>query len=285
MAAEQGSSRSRVTRIQRRHFRNSSSPVAHEVSGLCSSDEKRSTNKRLPTPPLTPRPPATATPVPSTIRRASNPIRKQSPSPRSSHVHVSNDSESGNYSSVASTRVPSLTEEDVDHATIMEASASHSVTSGSNERRALDPVQLYRQGVMPYELRELLQSRGANLEGELQLISSRPAPLPPIASPGPTTAVDSTRLRGHAQYPPRQNRHFILAKAQGLSSAPSTVRVLRYSSKQPQDSREDSGSGLLEAECDKDDRVVSEVGAVEGTLLVKETVGRKDSALQELHQR
>ena len=331
------SSRSRISRIQRRHFRNSSSPVSQDVRTLSQSESEvgyylpsKTGTKRLPTPPLTPRPPPTsaASPAPSMIRRASNPLRKQSPSPRSSRGQVSS---SGSTTSVtSSTSVATLTDESA------RSYDSLPMTSVSNEGRTLDPVQVHRQGVVPQELRELLQSReSGDLGGQVQqLLISKPAPLPPIVSDDddndqtaptqsevfhfdPTTmtidtnnftvvhpsdpAVSSSRFKGHhhphghAHHPAgirQHHRHFILAKAQGLSSAPSTVRLLRYSppTQQKQDlmAREEvggaGGSGLL---------VESKEGAIEdggrgtaeGTLLVKETIDRKDSALQELHQR
>ena len=331
MPATSTSSRSRISRIQRRHFRNSSSPVAQDVSHLCDSDDlnclpnKTSTTKRLPTPPLTPRPPPTTSPAPSMIRRASNPLRKQSPSPRSSKGQVS----SGSISSVASqASVTSLTDENSPSSAV-----SFSTTSVGNERKVLDPVQVYRQGVMPHELRELLQSResGGDLGEQLQqLLISKPAPLPPIVSdddnPDETTPIQSevfqydpvtmmqidpnnfsgiihqsdpsSRFKGHHHpYPAhhhtphphpsgtQQHRHFILAKAQGLSSAPSTVRLLRYSPQQQELREEAAGSSLLVES--KDNNIIEdgERGAAEGTLLIKETIDRKDSALQELHQR
>ena len=349
------SSRSRISRIQRRHFRNSSSPVSQDVRNLSHHSEsedsyyyhspsKIGTFKRLPTPPLTPRPPPTsaASPAPSMIRRASNPIRKQSPSPRSSRDQISS---RGSTSSVSScTSVASLTDESV-HSSC----DSLSTTSVSNEAgKTLDPVQVHRQGVVPQELRELLQqSRESGNLGEQQLqqlLMTKPAPLPPIVSDedmddsdqttptqsevfhlDPTTMTvpdpnnfttvhpsDPSRFKGHHHHHPhahhhhhpaavgirQHHRHFILAKAQGLSSAPSTVRLLRYSPPTVQQ-RQDlmmtstrgeevggaSGSGLLvesEVEGVVED---SERGTAEGTLLVKETIDRKDSALQELHQR
>ena len=325
------SSRSRVSRIQRRHFRNSSSPTSQDVRNLSQSESEdgyhspsKSATKRLPTPPLTPRPPPTAaaSTAPSMIRRASNPIRKQSPSPRSSRGQVN----SGSMSTVTSrTSVATLTDESA------QSSTSLSTTSVSNEGKVLDPVQVYRQGVVPQELRELLQSRESGDLGEQlqQLLISKPAPLPPIISDDdsdqttPTqseifhydpaiTTIDpnnftvfhpsdpsSSRFKGHhhphAHHPVgirQHHRHFILAKAQGLSSAPSTVRLLRYSPpmQQKQDlmMREEVGgageSGLL---VESKEGVIEdgERGTAEGTLLVKETIDRKDSALQELHQR
>ena len=186
-------------------------------------------------------------------------------------------------------------QEDEDISGVQSSSGLLSANGVSNEKRMLDPVHVYRQGVMPHELRELLQSRG---EGELQLIS-KPAPLPPITGTGDKTAptqseiyhhdptvVDSTYgIGGHTELSTRlrgphpQHRHFILAKAQGLSSAPSTVRVLHYSPQQ-QGLREEGETGL-----ESEDVEIEEQGTLEGALLVRETVGRKDSALQELHQR
>lgn len=338
-----GSSRSRVSRIQRRHFRNSSSPVSQDVRNLSQSESedgyfspsKTGTKRLLPaTPPLTPRPPPTsaASLAPSMIRRASNPVRKQSPSPRSSRGQVS--SSSGSMSSVTSshTSIATLTDENADS-----DAASLSTTSVSNnEAKVLDPVQPHRQGVVPQELRELLKSHeNGNLGG--QLLISKPPPLPPIVSTddnsdqttptqsevfhshyfNPTTrTVDpnnlttvhpsdpssSLRVKGHHHHHPhayhpagirQHHRHFILAKAQGLSSAPSTVRLLRYSppTQQKQDlmMREEvggaGGSGLLMESTEGVVNEDEERGTAEGILLVKETIDRKDSALQELHQR
>ena len=264
--------RSRISRIQRRHFRNSSSPAAQEVGSLYDSEgqnmpNKTGTHQRLPTPPLTPRPPSTTSQAPPTmIRRASKTVRKQSPSPRSSKGHI----EVGGGSSKIVSHVPSLTEIDTsnDGGGGVESCSAASI---SNEKKILDPVQTHRQGVMPDELRELLQSRGSE-SGGMQIISSKPAPLPPIA--GEDTA---SRLKGHP--PPHQHRHFILAKAQGLSSAPSTVRVLRYPPPSRQGEEGVATRGLLEPGEIKDDNRVT----MEGTLLVKETTDRNDSTLQELH--
>ena len=333
MSATGTNSRSRISRIQRRHFRNSSSPVSQDVRNLSQSESEdsyyslsKTGTKRLPTPPLTPRPPPTAaaSPAPSMIRRASNPIRKQSPSPRSSRGQVN----SGSMSTVTSrTSVATLTDESA------QSCASLSTTSVSNEGKVLDPVQVYRQGVMPQELRELLQSRESGDLGEQlqQLLISKPAPLPPIISDNdsdqttpmqseifhydpatmtvdpnnftvvhPSDPSSSSRFKDHHCHPHahhpagirQHHRHFILAKAQGLSSAPSTVRLLRYSppTQQKQDlmMREDvrgaDGSGLL---VESKEGVIEdgERGTAEGTLLIKETINHKDSALQELHQR
>jgi hypothetical protein len=226
------------------------------------------------------------------------------------------------------TSVATLTDENA-HS---EIDASLSTTSiGNIEGKVLDPVLPHRQGVVPQELRELLQSResGGDLDEKLQqLLISKPPPLPPIVSDDetqsevlhhfdptaamtidrpnnlttvhPSDPVSSSRVKGHhphAYHPAgirQHHRHFILAKAQGLSSAPSTVRLLRYSppTQQGQDliMREEvggaGGSGLLVQE--SEEGVVDEIeerGTAEGTLLVKETIDRKDSALQELHQR
>ncbi len=344
-------SRSRVSRIQRRHFRNSSSPASQDVRNLSQSESKdgysvspsKTGTKGLPTPPLTPRPPPTsaASPAPPMIRRASNPMRKQqSPSPRSSRDQIGS---SGSTTSMTTscTSVATLTDGNA-HS---ETDTSLSTTSvGNIEGKVLDPVLPHRQGVVPQELRELLQSRenGGDLGEQLQqLLISKPPPLPPIVSDDdndqttptqsgvfhhldptaamtidrpnnlttvhPSDPVSSSRVKGHHQhhhhphaYHPagirQHHRHFILAKAQGLSSAPSTVRLLRYSppAQQGQDliMREvqevggSGGSGLLVQE--SEEGIVDEVkerGTVEGTLLVKETIDRKDSALQELHQR
>lgn len=305
------SARSRISRIQRRHFRNTSTPVAHEVGSLRGdpsdynndvddedddvvrrSHHTRSNTgntQRLPTPPMTPRPPPPmASPATSTtIRRASKTVRKQSPSPQS----MRNQTSGGERLSSVKVSPSCIAEV----ATDCDCEESCSATSMNGEKKVLDPVQIHRQGVMPDELRELLQSRGAEggVHIQQQMIPPRPAPLPPIANSGEGTTTahelssSSSRLRGHPHIPSRQHRHFILAKAQGLSSAPSTVRVLHYSPpKQQQDHNiEEVGvaSGLLEpGEIKDNERGV----AMEGTLLVKETmIDRNDSALQELHHR
>lgn len=341
IATGAGSSRSRVSRIQRRHFRNSSSPVSQDVRNLSQSESEdgyfspsKAGTRMLPaTPPLTPRPPPTsaASPAPSMIRRASNPMRKQSPSPRSSRGQIS--SISGSTSSMTSSRtsIATLTDD-------LDAISLSATSVGNNEvAKVLDPVQPHRQGTVPQELRELLKSRENGNLGE-QLLISKPPPLPPIVSTDddnsdqttptqsevfhghysdpatmtvdpnnlttvhPSDPLSSSRVKGHHHYHPggirQHHRHFILAKAQGLSSAPSTVRLLRYSP--PAQQKQDlmmrevqelevggaGGSGLL---MESTERGVidegEERGTAEGTLLVKETIDRKDSGLQELHQR
>ena len=338
MSPSIATSRSRVSRIQRRHFRNSSSPVSQDVRNLSQSESEdgyfspsKTGTRMLPaTPSLTPRPPPTsaASPAPSMIRRASNPMRKQSPSLRSSRGQIS-----GSTSSVTSscTSIATLTDDS-------DATSLSTTSVGNNEvAKVLDPVQPHRQGTVPQELRELLKSRENGDLGE-QLLISKPPPLPPIVSTDdnnsdqttstqsevfhghyfdpatmtvdpnnlttvqPSDPLSSSRVKGHHHYHPggicQHHRHFILAKAQGLSSAPSTVRLLRYSP--PAQQKQDlmmrevqelevggaGGSGLL---MESTERGVidegEERGTAEGTLLVKETIDRKDSGLQELHQR
>ena len=324
---------SRISRIQRRHFRNSSSPVAQDVRNFSEfSDDnlfskQRTSGRRLPTPPLTPRPPPTAAyRASSMIRRASNPIRKQSPSPWSSRGQLSSDSSS---SVTPCASISSLTDESA------QSSDSVSTTSVSNGGRVLDPVQVFRQGVLPQELSELLKSHesGGDLrEQPQQLVISKPDPLPPIPSDDdisdqttptqselfhddPDPATSTVDFDGYATTHPfepsppwfkghphhthhhhpvaigsrQQHRHFILTKAQGLRSAPSKVRLLRYTPQKQQQQEEGgaSGSGLLLEAKDSvidDDDDEEKRGTAEGTLLVRETISSNDSALQQLHQ-
>ena len=225
------SSRTTTPRICRVVRRTTSSPAPQDVSSLSNLELKSKCS-----PPFSPKPPSTPpTTIPPHItppRRASNPGRRRTFPP----------------------------EKDPPQEFV------------STNR---DPIQRYRCAPPPPDICDILQSQ----EREVQIIT-RPSPpiLPPIRSDTsimtqktyddsithdavvPSHSVECTSSH------PQRHRHLILAKSQGLSSAPSTLRVLRYQTQ-----------GI------EGGRVVKEEEA-EGTLLVRETVNRKDQAWQQLHQ-
>lgn len=255
----------RSSQIERRRKRTVSSPVPDSVSSIVDQagleSETSTGSRRLPTPPILPRPPSN-----SSVRRASIPVRRQLP-----------------FTS-------SLTKEQTTSMTSLPGGYQDS----SVEQRTLDPVRVYKCGTVPPDIRHLLRSR----EGDVRIVS-KPAPpvLPPIQSYDGTEWMSNTNIQ-HSEdsqsstgleyascselptrIPPRRHRHFILAQAQGLSSAPSTMRVLRYNPHGLESGREDM-EGMREEERE----LIGEESAAEGTLLVRETVNRKDHAWQELHQ-
>ena len=262
----------RTSRIERRRVRTVSSPVPDSIADQQEQDGLRSSTGsiRLPTPPSLPKPPTK-----SSIRRASIPIRRQLPFMSAS---VREPTTTGSTTSLPGGRHPRPDENVL-------------------EQRALDPVKMYRYGTVPTDIRQLLHSR----EGDVRIVS-KPAPpvLPPITLDDNTKSLsqteilnrEDTQLSNELEYASyselptsnirlRRHRHFILAQAQGLSSAPSTMRVLRYHPHSLEPGLEDVGTGRpREAE----EEFIGEEGAAEGTLLVRETVNRKDQGWRELHQ-
>lgn len=246
--------------------RTTSSPVPQEVAFLTSVSPEAKTMRHLPTPPYPP------------VRRASTPRRRKpdlSPGTSSSSSSSPRDlSESRELSTQP--RPPSV---------------SPRQQSGGS-RTNLDPVRAQRHRPSPPDISDILQSQKSVVP-----VITKPTPpvLPPIQSDtcmhaerhcsaasladdlpqsksvdcyasSERTNTPSSRLRHY----PQRHRHIVLAKSQGLSSAPSTLRVLRC------------GPRTLESEEKDTDRYTP--GAAEGTLMVKENVNEKSQAWQQLHQ-
>ena len=264
----------RTNRVVRR---TTSSPVPQRFASS-SQDQSASPEARsmhhLPTPPLPPHPPSSpqTTPPHPRIRRASTPRRRKSdlPPETSSPRDLTDNGQQP--------RPPSV---------------SPRQQSGAS-RTNLDPMRGQRYPSPP-DISDILQSQKSRVP-----VVTKPTPpvLPPIQSdicmaterrgdtPSPTevlpqsksvdsygtcTFTESTDNPSSRLQPlPHRQRHIILAKSQGLSSAPSTLRVLRYGPRGLESKREEAD--------------VYKPGAAEGTLMVKENVNEKSQAWQELHQ-
>ena len=264
----------RTSRVVRRTV---SSPVPQEVASLTSVSPEAKTVRYLPTPPLPPRPPSSpqTTPPYPLIRRASTPRRRKSDrSPETSSPQ--NLPESGEFTTQP--RPPSV---------------SPRQPSGGS-RTNLDPVRAQRYHPSPPDISDILQSQKSTVS-----VITKPTPpvLPPIQSDTCmhaerhcsvasslmdvlpqsksvdcyTSSESPDTPSSRPQHYPRRHRHIVLAKSQGLSSAPSALRVLHY------------GPRGVERERKETD-VSSKPGAAQGTLMVKENVNEKSQAWQELHQ-
>lgn len=231
-------------RISRRVRRATASAVSHDSHSFHDSREKQLTRRSLPTPTLapspsiSPRPPSTSPPH-TMVRRASG----------------------------------------VTHKRTRPVNTANAVPQKTSSTTTLDPVQKYKQA--PSVTNFLNRAQSVH-------VVTRPSPpvLPPIATNSVTEAASTATSSGvndcvlYPPYPARHSyqRHVILARSQGLSSAPSGVRVL---------------TGRLErnrtGEEEWEGRQGEEEGggreAAEGTLLIKEEAHhRKSQAWQELHQ-
>ena len=202
--------------------------LSEEYSREASSADSAVSNRWLSpppqsTPPISPRPPPPSAARSHSIkRRASTPIRRQSPSPKSTQ-------------SASATR-------------------DHSHHSGHHQQRSLRPALAAKDtGKLSSELQQLLSLKDREVKVSRRR-QTHPI-LPPIASSSNLTegsqddggnsssvnldrspsghyicatvpvpmATDSPQLHHH-------HRRLILAKSKGLSSAPSKLRVVRYSS-------------------------------------------------------
>ncbi len=185
--------------------------------------------------PFSPRPPSSSDgPNHRFVRRASTPMRRHSSSPRS------------------------LSDGNMDH------------THHIHYRRPLKPACASRDPkVLPFELQQLLDSKE---EATKLILRDSPRVLPPISSnqrileeaynPLSSMSDIDNVPQGYSPNIPSSRskpRRLIMAQSQGLSSAPSTLRVLTYTTRTRQ-ATQDLRQG------------VSDEGAtVEGTLLVKES--------------
>ena len=280
-----GLSRRTPTTIQQRKYRTTSSPVPCEVSSMSSLENSTpnlssSAGRRLPTPPISPRPLSSSSSPPH-LRRASKPIRRQTPS-LGSEVSVRYTDAT---SVVNSNPLPSRSQ--VKQRNNRKQSSDRSATS-----LPLVPVKQQKVGSLPSAISDIMQSR----EKDVQVVPKPPPPiLPPIVAGTRTSNIDPLDIpQGHdvlmssnsslsntnfQSTPPshrRQHRHFILSRDQGLSSAPvRTMRVLCYS--RTELDRHDNGD--LTKEDSK-----GGLEAADRMLLVKETVSREEQKWQELHQ-
>ena len=204
----------------------------------------------VPTPPISPRPPPNSVSRNHSIKkRASTPIRRQSPSPRNN------------------TSAESGTEE-----------------THVNTRWALRPARTSKDpGQLSTDLQQLL-----SMKEQDKVVARRDTHpvLPPISQDDQTTSSVSSRARQDSStssrtFPgmsahPRHGHHqrLVLAKSKGLSSAPSTLRVLHYGSRTPRQELEEVGSrgvrGVAQEEGggEEGEGVEGSGGAI---LMVKET--------------
>lgn len=233
-------------RISRRVRRATASAVTHDSDTFHDSREKQSmlTRRSLPTPtlapspPTSPRPPSTSPPH-TVIRRASG----------------------------------------VAHKRARPVNTTHTVPQKTSSTTTLDPVQKYKQAPSVADFLDRAQSVH---------VVTRPSPpvLPPIATNSVTEAAPTGTGSGVSDYvrcPPHParhgcQRHVILARSQGLSSAPSDVRVLTGRLERNRGREEEWEGGQGEGEGGGRE-------TAEGTLLIKEEAHhRKSQAWQELHQ-
>ena len=247
-----------TARKGRRVRRTTSSPTPPNVSSLA-GNQPSSGARQLPL--FIPRPPSSSSPY-STIphplvRRASSTGQRRSVSPEAS---------SANAAEGPAPRPPGTSS----------SSLSTTRLSAVDHSSSLEPVSMHKYGEIPPDISDIILHQE---RGDIQAITRPSLPvLPPIRSDTAMTTLTSvpsshsTKCASLSQLPSRlqyqqRHRHIVLAKSQGLSSAPSTMRVLRY-----------NGRGLKQGE----NGVSGETA--EGALLVKEAVNRKDQAWQELHQ-
>ncbi len=275
--------------------RTTSSPLPQDTANfearLNSGNSRAMSPPTLP-PPLVPRPPSTGSPShPLLHRRASSKVRRRwSHSPKSS----GSSSTTGLHSPHPPPNV-----------------------SPCASNTSLGPISMYRPPTTPPDVSDILRHNHDLRAKDSQLVVKRSPPvLPPIQSEtsvlyqhrgGEPSVVDSrsgvlmpSHSANHVHHPelshPQhsyRHRHLILAQAQGLSSAPSALRVLRYSSLsrgrleggrgEVGVEEEEEGEEVWEEESEEEEEE-GEEEMVEGRLLVRETVSRKDQAWQELHQ-
>lgn len=243
-------------RIRRRVRRATASalphnPEMHQISSK--SHERMLVRRSLPTPThthsppsISPRPPSTSPPQ-RLFHRASR-VAHRSARP-SNATHLSQD----------------------------ESTAPRPTTS----LHLLDPVQLKKQAP---DITDLLNHEGNSASNVRVITKTSPSVLPPIPTnsnsvvhQNPETTSSGRTSESHLSYPLHhtRHRHVILARSQGLSSAPSSVRVLTG---RTGDLKDDQWQG---AEREREE----ERKATEGMLLVKEeTHHQKSQAWQELHQ-
>lgn len=234
--------------IRRRVRRATASALPHDPDKK--SSEKATTRRSLPTPvhtppSVSPRPPSTSPPQ-RLLRRASR----------------------------------------VTHRNPQHASAHQDVSLKPQSTTSLDPVQLHKKAP---DVTDLLKQEG-NLSTNVCVITRS---LPPVLPPIPTNSnfvahqnseTSSCRIpESHQQYPlhPTQHRHVILARSQGLNSAPSSVRVLAGRRTRHLRQNHCEGKSVREGEVESEESR----SKAEGILLVKEEPHhQKSQAWQGLHQ-
>lgn len=235
-------------RISRRVRRATASAVTHDSDSFRDSREKQSvlTRRSLPTPTLTPSPSISPSPRPPSTSPPHTVVRRAS---------------------------------GVTHKRSRPVNTTHTVPQKTSSTTTLDPVQKYKQAA-PSVADFLNRAQSVH-------VVTRPSPpvLPPIATNSVTEAAPTGTSNGVSDcvlYPPHParhgcQRHVILARSQGLSSAPSGVRVLTGRLERERGREEEWEGGQGEGEGGGRE-------AAEGTLLIKEEAHQKSQAWQELHQ-
>lgn len=252
----------RMPNRRRRVRRTTSSPTPQDISSLTDDYQPRQHTPFTPKPPSSPRPPSSSSSSPHIANthpltcRARSSARRQSFSPET----VSTEAHVPRPPSTSTSSLPTMR------------------LSTTDPRSTLEPVYTQKHSEIPPDISEILLHQE---KGDIQVVA-RPPPsvLPPIRSetvmPSPpfmssacsTESKSFSEPSSRLQYRHRHRRIF-LAESQGLSSAPSTMRVLHYNTR---GTKRGEGGGPDPSE------------AAEGTLLVKEAVNRKDPAWWELHQ-
>lgn len=239
-----------VRRSRNPRNRTTSSPSSSSCDIDYLAEDRASIHQPIP---ISPRPPLTS-PSSSSVRRASNPVRRDStpsPGPRDGQHHY------------------------------VRVSRSQQVSRHSS--RTLDPVRSHRQTGIPQEISEILhiQSQESLDEGTAVTMKPTPPVLPPIGTDSNSTysqSNESLLLNGLEESPgyhaTARPRHILLARAQGLgSAAQSAARVLQR--------RAVTEDVVGRAEENR----VDEATSTKGSLLVKQSVNKKTQAWQELHQK
>ena len=165
------------------------------------------------------------------------------------------------------------------HASAHQDASPQSTTS-------LDPVQLHKKAP---DVTDLLKQEGNSATNVCVITRSSPPVLPPIPTISNFVAhqnseTSSCRIpESHQQYPlhPTRHRHVILARSQGLNSAPSSVRVLAGRRARNLRQSHCEGKSVKEGKVESGENR----SKAEGILLVKEEPRhQKSQAWQELHQ-
>ncbi len=237
-----GISRRPPATTQRRNFRRTnSSPAPFEVSSM-TSIESSGTTRALPTPPISPKPLSYSSSPPDQLRRASKPLRRQQQGRSATSL-------SGHSKQPVKTLYRS-------------------------DNTPLDPFRRQASEIVRSEISDIIES---SKRQDHVSVKQPPPVLPPIELNEQIDSVSSQAIALSSSdlqsTPPtttrKQHRHFILSKAQGLSSAPvRPMRVLCYNQ-----ARLDTA-----IEVAKEEKVIPD--GVEGVLLVNKT---KDNQWTELH--
>ena len=254
-------------RIRRRVRRATASALPHDpvTQSLSESREKMLTRRSLPapatyshTPPppsISPRPPSSSPPQ-RLLQRASKVTHKRSRA--------------------------------ANEATPLQSSQNMSPASTTTSLHMLDPVQLQKQAP---DITDLLKHEATSATNVCVITKSSPPVLPPIPANSnfvvhqASEATASSRDPECLAFPLHRSRqgHVILARSQGLRSAPTSAQLL--DGRTVGDLKEGGQEGQWRMASTRGEGEGGERNTAEGMLLVKEEAHHERSqAWQELHQ-